>query len=53
MQRSGGADYPLPMLLKAGVDLTTPEPVRSAMREYDRLVGEMEAIALKSGRITE
>jgi oligoendopeptidase F len=53
MLRSGGADYPLPLLQKAGVDLTTPEPVRSAMREYDRLVGEMEAIAIKSGRITE
>ena len=51
MLRSGGSDYPLPMLQKAGVDLTKPEPVRAALREYDRLIGEMEEIAKKSGRI--
>lgn len=52
MLRAGGSDYPLPLLQKAGVDLTTPEPVRAAMREYDRLVGELESIAIKSGRIS-
>jgi oligoendopeptidase F len=51
MLRSGGSDYPLPMLQRAGVDLTKPEPVRAALREYDRLIGEMEEIAKKSGRI--
>jgi oligoendopeptidase F len=52
MLGAGGSDHPLPLLQKAGVDLTTPEPVRSAMREYDRLVGELESIAIKSGRIS-
>ena len=51
MLRAGGSDYPLSLLQKAGVDLTTPEPVRAALREYDRLIGEMEEIAKKSGRI--
>jgi oligoendopeptidase F len=51
MLRAGGSDYPLPLLQMAGVDLTTPEPVRAALREYDRLIGEMEEIARKSGRI--
>ena len=51
MLRAGGSDYPLTLLQRAGVDLTTPEPVLSAMQEYDRLIGEMEEIAIKSGRI--
>jgi oligoendopeptidase F len=52
MLRAGGSDYPLALLQKAGVDLTTPEPVLAAMQEYDRLVTEMEQIAIKSGRIS-
>ncbi len=51
MLRAGGSDYPLTLLQQAGVDLTTPQPVLAAMQEYDRLVGEMEEIAVKSGRI--
>ena len=51
MLKSGGADDPLPMLQRAGVDLTTPAPVRSALAEYDRLVREMEHIAIVQGRI--
>jgi oligoendopeptidase F len=51
MLRAGGSDYPLALLQQVGVDLTTPEPVLAAMQEYDRLVSEMEQIAIKSGRI--
>ena len=51
MLAAGGSDDPLPMLQKAGVDLTTPAPVRSALAEYDRLVREMERIAIAQGRI--
>jgi oligoendopeptidase F len=42
--RDGGSDYPLTLLKKAGLDMTSPEPVRAALREYDRVLGEMEAI---------
>jgi oligoendopeptidase F len=41
MLRAGGSDYSLPLLQRAGVDLTTPEPVRAALREFDDTVGEM------------
>ncbi len=40
--QSGGSDYPLEQLQRAGVDLTTPEPVSSALGEFDRLVGLLE-----------
>ena len=42
--RDGGSDYPLALLQKAGLDMTSPEPVRAALREYDRVLGEMETI---------
>ncbi len=41
MLRAGGSDYPLPVLQRAGVDLTTPAPVRAALDEFDRTVREM------------
>ena len=42
--KSGGSDYPLEQLKRAGVDLTTPEPVTSALQEFERLVGELEGL---------
>ncbi|HWQ75199.1 MAG TPA: oligoendopeptidase F [Syntrophomonas sp.] len=42
--KSGGADYPLVLLQKAGVDLTAPEPVDSALRYFARLVDEYESL---------
>jgi len=42
--RAGGSDYPLNVLRGAGVDLTTPEPVSSALAEFERLVGELETL---------
>lgn len=47
MLKSGGKDYPLNLLKKAGVDMTTAEPTIAALRNFDRLVGEMEKIAGK------
>ncbi len=40
----GGSDYPLVLLREAGVDLTSPEPVRVGLAEFDQVVGEMEAL---------
>lgn len=42
--KSGSSDYPLNLLKKAGVDLTTPEPVEKALHLFARLVTEMEAV---------
>ncbi len=42
---SGGSDYPLDLLKKAGVDMTSPLPVNNALRIFSDLVDEMEAMA--------
>lgn len=42
--RSGGSRFPVEALKAAGVDFSTAKPVEAALAEFDRLVGEMEAI---------
>ena len=39
--KSGSSDYPLELLRKAGVDLTTPAPSEAAMRRFERLTDEI------------
>ena len=41
---AGGSDYPLNTLQRAGIDLTSPEPVRAGLAEFERIVGEMERL---------
>jgi oligoendopeptidase F len=43
--RAGGGEYPLDVLDIAGVDMTSPEPVESAIGVYDGLLDEMESLA--------
>ena len=38
---AGGSDYPADTLKRAGVDMSTPEPARVALREFDSLLGEL------------
>lgn len=45
MLENGGSDYPLTILQTAGVDLTSPEPVRSALAEFEATVVELERLA--------
>lgn len=45
MLSAGGSDYPLDTLKRAGVDLTTPEPVRIGLQEFDATVTELERLA--------
>ena len=45
MLAAGGSDYPMDILRLAGVDLSSPEPVRVALEEFDRTVTEMEELA--------
>ncbi|EGL83587.1 oligoendopeptidase F [Caldalkalibacillus thermarum TA2.A1] len=42
--KSGGSDYPIELLKKAGVDMTSPEPVRQALRVFERTLTEMEEL---------
>ncbi|MFC2159753.1 oligoendopeptidase F [Actinomycetota bacterium] len=39
---SGGSDYPIDLLKKAGVDVTSTEPVKNALKIFGRLVDNME-----------
>ena len=41
---SGGSDYPLTLLQRAGIDLTTPDPVATGLAEFERAVAEMERL---------
>ena len=43
---TGGSDYPLEELKIAGVDLTKPDTVASALAEFDRSLTELEALLL-------
>ncbi len=42
--KSGGVEYPLETLQKAGVDLSTPAPVNAALALFSRRVEELEAL---------
>jgi oligoendopeptidase F len=41
---SGGSDYPINLLKKAGVDMTTAGPFDLTMKKMNRVMDEMEAI---------
>ncbi len=40
--RSGGSDYPLELLKKAGVDLSEPKPVEDALKVFESILDELE-----------
>lgn len=40
----GGSDYPIELLKKAGVDLTTGKPVVDAMKVFEEILGQMEEL---------
>ena len=42
--KSGSSDYPLELLKKTGVDLTTPEPIENAMKKFGELVEEFSKL---------
>jgi oligoendopeptidase F len=41
---SGGSDYPINLLKKAGVDMTTSQPFELMMKKMNRVMDEMEKI---------
>ncbi len=40
--KSGGSKYPIDLLKSAGVDMFSPEPVRTALAKFSTLVDELE-----------
>ncbi len=41
---SGSSDYPIALLQKAGVDMTSVEPINRAINRFDKLVTEFEKL---------
>jgi oligoendopeptidase F len=48
---AGTSDEPLSLLKKAGVDMTSSEPITNLLRYFGSLVEEMEQILRKQGKI--
>ena len=41
MLKSGSNDYPIELLKKAGVDMTTPQPIYDTLAVFEELVNEL------------
>ena len=41
---SGSNDYPIELLKKAGVDMSTPEPIASTLQLFDDIITQMEEL---------
>ncbi len=46
---AGSSDYPLNVLARAGVDMSTPEPINQAFALFDDLLEELEVLAAQFG----
>ena len=44
MLKAGSSEYPLEILRRAGVDMTTAAPVEAAMQRFERLLDEYEKV---------
>lgn len=42
--QSGGSDYSINILKKAGVDMSSPEPIREAMAVFEEVINQMEQL---------
>ena len=42
MLKSGSNDYPIELLKKAGVDMTTPQPIYDTLAVFEEMVSELE-----------
>ncbi len=42
--RSGSSEYPIEVLKKAGVDMTTPAPIEATIARFDQVLTEMEKL---------
>jgi oligoendopeptidase F len=42
--KSGGSEFPIPTLQKAGVDMSSPAPVEATLALFNRRVTELEEL---------
>lgn len=42
--KAGGSDYPVDVLKRAGVDMTSPEPYRAMLTKFERTIADMEKL---------
>ena len=42
--KSGGSKFPIDLLKGAGVDMSSPEPIETALGKFGELVGELQAL---------
>lgn len=42
--RAGGSDYPIDVIRKAGLDMTSPTPYRAAVERFGSMVDQLEAL---------
>jgi oligoendopeptidase F len=49
MLRAGDSDYPVELLKRAGVDMTTTQPIFDALAVFDELVDEFETALREAG----
>lgn len=42
--KSGGSKFPIDLLKDAGVDMSSPEPIKTALGKFGELVGELQAL---------
>jgi len=42
--KSGGSDYSIDLLKKAGVDMSSPEPIKLTIQRFERMLGELEKL---------
>ena len=45
--KAGSSDYPIEVLKKAGVDMTTAEPVKEALKVFEEKLNELESLLNK------
>lgn len=45
--KAGSSEYPIDILKKAGVDMTSPEPIEAACKMFEEKLDEMEGLLLK------
>ncbi|MFP4979137.1 oligoendopeptidase F [Paenibacillus sp. CN-4] len=45
--KSGGSDYSINILKKAGVDMSSPQPIREAMSVFESVIEQMEQLTRK------
>ena len=41
---SGGSDYPINLLKKAGVDMTSTDPVNTALKSFSGMIGQLDKL---------